>query len=330
MTVGDYVAFCGYIGYILGPTQAVATIHVQLQQAIAALTRIIELMDSVPEDADDELKIALTSIRGKVEFRDVCFAYDGNSPVLKGISFTVLPGQTVAIVGSSGSGKSTLVSLLIRLYRPNSGQILIDGYDVENLKLKQLRERIGIVSQDVVLLDDSILNNIRYGTPDATPEQAQQAARLACADRFALALPSGYHTIVGERGVKLSAGERQRISLARVLTKNPDIVILDEPTAALDSGTEQELKKTLSVLLSKKTTFIVAHRLSTVMSADRILVLEEGRVVQAGTHFELIQDDGRYRRMCEEQYLIQPSPEEPASGIVTRVTPARATLAVPG
>ena len=324
MTLGDYVAFCGYIAYILGPIRTIATIHIQIQQAMAALTRITELSDSVPEDVDDDVKIALTSIRGGVQFRDVCFAYDGKSPVLKGVSFTVLPGQKIAIVGPSGSGKTTLVSLLIRLYRPSSGRILVDGHNVEDLKLKPLRERIGIVSQDVLLLDDSILNNIRYGTPDAGLERVQHAAQLASADDFILALPNGYQTMVGERGVNLSAGERQRISLARVLTKDPDIVILDEPTAALDSGTEQAIGQALSAALSRKTTFVVAHRLSTVMSADRILVLDDGRVVQAGTHVELIQRNGLYRQMCHEQYLIQPFSGDPDGSADGHTTPPHA------
>ena len=216
------------------------------------------------------------------------------------------------------------MSLLIRLYRPSSGRILVDGHNVEDLKLKPLRERIGIVSQDVLLLDDSILNNIRYGTPDAGLERVQHAAQLASADDFILALPNGYQTMVGERGVNLSAGERQRISLARVLTKDPDIVILDEPTAALDSGTEQAIGQALSAALSRKTTFVVAHRLSTVMSADRILVLDDGRVVQAGTHVELIQRNGLYRQMCHEQYLIQPFSGDPDGSADGHTTPPHA------
>jgi ABC-type multidrug transport system fused ATPase/permease subunit len=325
MTLGDYVAFCGYIGYILGPTRTVATIHVQLQEALTALARVVELLDSVPEDLDDDVKIALTPIRGEVEFRDVCFAYDGKNPTLSRVSFRALPGQKVAIVGPSGSGKTTLVSLLIRLYRPSGGRILVDGYDVEELKLKPLRERIGIVSQDVMLVDDTILNNIAYGTPSASPERVREAARLASADRFILALPNGYQTIVGERGVKLSAGERQRISLARVLTKDPDIVILDEPTAALDSVTEEAIKQALSAALSTKTTFIVAHRLSTVMSADKILVLHEGRVIQSGSHAELVRSNGLYRQMHQEQCISQPCSVGPEGNVPPHTTAAHVT-----
>lgn len=318
MTVGDYVAFSGYLLYLFAPLQSAASLHVNIQSSLAALGRVFELLDAVPEDIDDTGKISVERIRGSIEFQDVSFSYDGKTPVLKNISFRVESGQSVAIVGPSGSGKSTLISLILQLYKPSSGRILIDGRDVRDLQLRTLRERIGIVSQDVLLLDDTIYNNICYGCPQATDEQVRAAARMACAEDFILALPDGYMTKVGERGVKLSAGERQRISIARVLIKNPDLLILDEPTAALDPITERAIKQTLQLFVSAKTVFIIAHRLSTVISASKILVLNGGRIIQEGTHSELIRQGGLYRRMCEEQFLADLSKESNSGSALTK------------
>ena len=304
LTIGGFVAFNSYLGYLYGPSRFLASTTVYMQSAFASLERVFTLFDLIPEDEDDQAKIKIENLGGKIVFNEVTFSYDHQEPVLRNISFATNPGEKIAIVGPTGAGKSTLVNLIIQLYKVTQGTILFDGKDAGTLNLRSIRERIGIVSQEIFLFDDTISSNIRYGKPQATDEEVYAVSKLAHAHEFIIALQDGYQTKVGERGVKLSIGQKQRISIARALLKSPDILIFDEPTSALDALTEKALKETLFEKSNGKTTFIIAHRLSTVTSADKIIVLDKGRIVQMGKHSELIQQEGLYRKMCEEQVLV--------------------------
>ena len=303
-TLGSFVAFNGYLSYIYGPARFLTHININLQPSFAALERVFSLFELIPEDDGDENKKKLTKLVGAVSFKNVTFSYNHHQPVLEDISFNIQAGEKIAIVGPTGAGKSTLVNLLIRLYQPKTGKIIFDGKNAEQLNLRSVRERIGIVSQEIFLFDDTIINNIRYGKSEACDEEVFAVSKLAHAHEFITELQDGYQTKVGERGVKLSIGQKQRISIARALLKDPDILIFDEPTSALDALTEKALKETLFEKSNGKTTFIIAHRLSTVTSADKIMVLNKGKIEQMGTHEELIHQQGLYRRMCEEQLLV--------------------------
>ena len=304
LTIGGFVAFNSYLGYLYGPSRFLASTTVYMQSAFAALERVFSLFELIPEDDGDENKEKLTKLTGAVSFKNVNFSYNFHQPVLEDISFNIKAGEKIAIVGPTGAGKSTLVNLLIRLYQPKTGKIIFDGKDAEQLNLRSVRERIGIVSQEIFLFDDTIINNIRYGKPEVSEKDVFAVSKLAHAHKFITELQDGYKTKVGERGVKLSIGQKQRISIARALLKNPDILIFDEPTSALDALTEKALKETLFEKSNGKTTFIIAHRLSTVTSADKIIVLNKGRIEQMGRHEELIIKKGLYRMMCEEQLLV--------------------------
>ena len=305
LTIGSLLVFLAYLGTLQGQLKAFTGMYGTLQAAGASVDRIMEVMDAGDEAADSPDAVELTKIQGRVQFENVTVGYEKEYPILKNISFVASPGQTVAIVGPTGTGKSTLVSLIPRFFDPWDGSVSIDGRDIREIKLKSLRDHVGIVLQDPFLFPVTIAENIAYGRPDATIEQIERAAQDANAHEFIEKLPDGYRTKIGERGATLSGGERQRLSIARALLKDAPILILDEPTSALDAQTEEMLLEALKRLMKGRTTFIIAHRLSTIRNADVILVIENGQIVERGNHLELLNNKGLYASMCEIQFGLQ-------------------------
>jgi len=288
-----------------GPAKKLSRVNASLQQAIAASERIFEILDTHTEVIEKPGAPVLQPFRSSIEFRDVTFGYDeGPGRILRGVSFTVDAGRMVAIVGRSGAGKTTLVNLLPRFYDVGSGGILIDGVDLRDVSLASLREQIGIVTQETVLFDDTIANNIAYGAPAATAAEIEVAARAAHAHEFITTLPKRYQTLIGERGQRLSGGQRQRLAIARALLKNAPILVLDEATSALDTESELLVQEALATLMMNRTSFVIAHRLSTIRRADAIIVLERGRVVEMGRHDDLVsRPSGAYATLYQMQRL---------------------------
>jgi ATP-binding cassette, subfamily B, bacterial MsbA len=311
MTPGQFASFFAAVFLTYGPAKKLSRVNANLQQAIAASERIFELFDTHTEVKEQPGARALSPFQDAIEFRDVSFGYEeGHEHILRAVSFTVRAGQMVAIVGRSGAGKTTLVNLLPRFYDVGSGGILIDGVDLRDVTLSSLRQQIGMVTQDTVLFDDTIAHNIAYGTPRASPQEVEAAARAAHAHEFVMALPDGYQTMIGERGQRLSGGQRQRIAIARALLKNAPILVLDEATSALDSESERLVQEALTNLMMNRTSFVIAHRLSTIRRADAIIVLERGRVVEMGRHDELLtRTGGTYAMLYQMQLLEGRRPE---------------------
>jgi ABC-type multidrug transport system fused ATPase/permease subunit len=305
MSTGDFFAFTLYLGMMVGPVVQIVNIGSQLTEAFAGLERIREIRNETSEVAGDATRRPVDSVRGTVEFRDVHFAYQPDVPVLHGISFRAEPGTSTALVGPSGSGKSTLISLVAAFHRPTSGQILVDGQDLADLRLLDYRSHLGVVFQDNFLFDGTVLENIAYAAPDATAPEILRAAEIAHCDAFVRRLPKGYDTVVGERGVRLSGGERQRVAIARAILADPRILILDEATSSLDSESEALIQEGLAELMRGRTSFVIAHRLSTIRRADTILVLEAGKIVEHGRHQELLALGGLYHSLYTRQYDLE-------------------------
>ena len=302
ITLGILVAFLAYVTRFFRPIVNLTTFYNTVQSAMAAAERIFETMDTKPEIADAQDAIELPSVKGRIAFQNVSFGYNPSDPVLKNVDFSVEQGKTLAIVGPTGAGKSTMVRLLSRFYEPQSGTITVDGYDVRNVSLKSLHNQMGIVLQEPFLFSGTIMENIRYGKLDATDEEARNIAKLVGAHEFITSLSEGYETEVGERGMRLSVGQRQLISFARALLRDPPILILDEATSSLDPYTELKIKSGLSVLLENRTSLVIAHRLSTVRNADNIIVVNDGEIVEEGNHRELMKKRGLYRRLYDKQF----------------------------
>ncbi|MGH7509192.1 MAG: ABC transporter ATP-binding protein [Gemmatimonadales bacterium] len=301
ITVGTLVAFLGYIGGLFGPVQGLTNTYQTLRRATVSLECIFGILDADDVVADPQGAAEVRHVRGEVEFRDVSFGYQPGSAVLRGVNLSVKPGETVALIGPSGSGKTTLTALLQRFYRVSEGAIMLDGVDIGGMTQRSLRSQIGVVFQDAHLFNDTVRANIAYGLPDAALTEIEAAARAAHAHDFIVALPQGYDTVVQERGSRLSGGQRQRIAIARALLKNPPILILDEATSALDSESEHLIQRALKTLLQGRTAFIIAHRLSTVRDADRIVVIQDGQIAEVGNHTELLQRGGYYATLVERQ-----------------------------
>ena len=301
-TLGDLLGIIAAIGIAAPELRALGTLNAVAQEGAGAADRVFDILDRAPVDDDLPNAREVSSVKGEIAFDNVRFSYEDGTEVLKGLSFSIAPGERIAIVGPSGAGKSTLFNLLLRLYRPESGKILLDGEDINGVKMSSLRRQIGLVSQDTSLFDDSVAANIRLGELGATDDQIVEAAKLANAHDFILDLPEGYQSGVGEFGRSLSGGQRQRVALARAMLRSAPILLLDEATSALDAESEAKIQESLDTFMQGRTSIIVAHRLATVRGADRILVLEDGMIAESGTHDALIEANGLYKRLADLQF----------------------------
>lgn len=300
-TIGGLVAYRGYWWQLFAPVFSLAQVNEMIQRAIAAASRVFEVLDAPEEVTDAPDAIAPDTVQGHIRFERVHFAYNPERPILQDVSFEVLPGQRIGIVGPSGTGKTTILNLMLRLYDPQEGRISLDGYDLRQLQQQVFRRYIALVTQEPFLFNDTVRRNILFGKLDATDEEIETAARLANAHDFVVDLPQGYDTLVGERGVKLSGGQKQRICIARAFLANPKVLLLDEATASVEPESEALIQAALERLMQGRTTVIVTHRLSLVRDCDRILVIDEGRVIESGRHEDLLETDGWYARMYRLQ-----------------------------
>lgn len=301
MTQGDLYSILAATLLMYGPFKKLIRVNNGIQQALGAAERIFELLDAPIDIKDRPDAVELPRSEGNVIFSNVTFAYD-REPVLKNFTVEAKPGQVIALVGASGAGKSTFIGLLNRFYEPQSGEIKIDGYDINSITQSSLHANLALVDQETFLFNDTITNNIRYGRPDASEEDVRKAAKMAYADDFIMDIPEGYETVIGDRGVRLSGGQRQRICIARAILRDAPILLLDEATSALDTESEAVVQSALVNLMKNRTTFVIAHRLSTIMHADKILVLEAGQIVESGTHQQLLNGNGAYRRLYDAQF----------------------------
>ena len=300
-SVGDMLAFWGYMLLATNPLNRVTNTYGNVRRGIVSAIRVFELMDYPTEIKDMPHAKELPTIKGKLDFKNVSFSYDKNNKILKDINFSVEPGQMVAIVGRNGAGKTTLVNLVARFYDADQGGVFVDNHDLRTVQLHSLRHQMGMVLQETILFSGTVRDNIAYGKLDATEEEIIQAAKVANAHDFIMNLPDKYNTVVGERGVGLSGGQRQRIAIARAVLRNPRILILDEATSALDQESESVVQDALEKLMKGRTTFVIAHRLTTIRRADKIIVLDNGNVVETGTHDELLHHHGIYSRLYDAQ-----------------------------
>ena len=301
LSLGDFVAFTGYMWQFYGPVESLCRLNHRFQRAATSAERVFETLDAQPDVADKSAARPMPRIEGRVEFRDVTFSYDAGKPVLENINAVVEPGEMIGLAGHSGAGKSTLINLIARFYDVEQGTVLIDGHDIRDVELKSLRDQVGVVLQDPFLFNGTVGDNIAYGKPDATADEIVAAAKASHAHDFIMNLPDGYDTGTGERGVRLSGGERQRVSIARAILRDPRILILDEATSSVDTETEVKIQEALERLIQGRTTFAIAHRLSTLRHADRLLILDKGTIAEMGTHEELIERDGIYAKLCRMQ-----------------------------
>ncbi len=317
MTIGDFFAFTLYLGFLVAPVFQMVGIGTQITEAFAGLDRMHEVLQEQPEDLDPQRTLAIGHIEGHIRFDNVTFEYETGNPVLKGVTLEAPSGAVTALVGSSGSGKSTLIGLVAAFAKPATGTVYVDEVDVSMVRLDSYRSQLGVVLQDNFLFDGTIQQNILFGCPSASDAEVVEAARIARVDEFASKMEHGLDTIVGERGVKLSGGQRQRVAIARAILANPRILILDEATSSLDTESEAMIQEGLAALMKGRTTFVIAHRLSTIRSADQILVLEQGRIVERGTHGELLARRGRYFDLymrqagLEANRFVNPGEKEP-------------------
>jgi ATP-binding cassette subfamily B protein/subfamily B ATP-binding cassette protein MsbA len=310
MTTGDLLVFIAYLATLQSQFSALSGVVIGLQTARGSLERVAEVLDAPPEIVERPGAPALPPVRGHVRVEGVVFGYEPGRPVLRGVRFEARPGETVALVGATGAGKSTLASLVPRLVDPWLGRVTIDGHDLREVSLRSVREQVAVVLQEPFLFPITIAENIAYGRPSASRAEIEAAATAADAHAFVERLPEGYDTIVGERGATLSGGERQRLSIARALLKDAPILVLDEPTSALDAGTELTLLRALERLMAGRTTLVIAHRLSTVRRADRIVVLHEGRIAETGTHADLLAAGGLYAYLHRIQFRDEDEPPD--------------------